>query len=449
MKNLIIMEFNELCPQLIKKFMDEGKLPNFKKLYSKSLIKLTDAKAKGEDLNPWVQWVDLHTGVNYKDHGVKKLNESKTYNGNFTWDVLAKKGNVRSWICGSMNASYSHSFKGRFLPDPWSGNIAPFPLGEMDNLYRFVSQNVQGHSGSNQPISNFEFLSAILKNGVSKRTIAKLAIQVLREKLKFGKTWERAMLLDWVQFDVFKHYYNVERPQFCTFFSNTVAHYQHHYWYDYEPDIFRNIIDHRIDAKKSRAIERAYINTDKLLGKLKNLVGKNCAIVFVTGLSQKPYTKNQRFYYHVRDTNNFKNLFKVPSSVPYEAVMADQFQLTADSIQEAEKIKASLDSYEMDSDRYFHEGTNKLFLTFVEGKKVYVQCRCNKLVEENAKFFHSNTRTFYSFYDHFYRMGEMKSGMHDPIGSYWFFDGVNQHKVFNEPVPPSQVHFDVLEYMGV
>ena len=48
MKKLIMLEFNELCPLLIERFVEAGELPNIKKLYSSSVVRTTDANASGK-----------------------------------------------------------------------------------------------------------------------------------------------------------------------------------------------------------------------------------------------------------------------------------------------------------------------------------------------------------------------------------------------------------------
>ena len=37
-KSVILLEFNELCPTLMERFMEEGKLPNFQRFYRESEI---------------------------------------------------------------------------------------------------------------------------------------------------------------------------------------------------------------------------------------------------------------------------------------------------------------------------------------------------------------------------------------------------------------------------
>ena len=49
----------------------------------------------------------------------------------------------------------------------------------------------------------------------------------------------RSVLLDRLQFDLFRWHWQRERPALSTFFLNSTAHFQHFYWRNLEPDRFR------------------------------------------------------------------------------------------------------------------------------------------------------------------------------------------------------------------
>ena len=72
---IVLLEFNELCPQLIEKFISEGQLPNFQKFRGESQVCTTTTHATSELLNPWVQWVTVHTGLTAEEHQVKTLSD--------------------------------------------------------------------------------------------------------------------------------------------------------------------------------------------------------------------------------------------------------------------------------------------------------------------------------------------------------------------------------------
>lgn len=181
--------------------MDEGLPPNFTTLHDTSRVYLTDAKAKGDALNPWIQWFSIHTGLTADKHKVRRLNEAKNFKGAFLWDTLSDSG-YSCWICGSMNANYRENFRGELLPDPWSTDVTSYPQGHFDDYFLFVKEAVTGTS-TGRGGSYWHFLRYMLMNGISLFTLANLIKQVCHEKFAPKVKWKRAMLLDQIQFDLF------------------------------------------------------------------------------------------------------------------------------------------------------------------------------------------------------------------------------------------------------
>ena len=74
---VILLEFNELCPDLLGDFMGRGLLPNFRRLYESSAVFTTDAGEDAPNLEPWIQWPTVHSGLPFADHGVFHLGDGK------------------------------------------------------------------------------------------------------------------------------------------------------------------------------------------------------------------------------------------------------------------------------------------------------------------------------------------------------------------------------------
>jgi len=51
---MIVLEFNELSPALMETFIDQGYLPNFKRLRDESSVFTTDAEEVAPNLDPWI-----------------------------------------------------------------------------------------------------------------------------------------------------------------------------------------------------------------------------------------------------------------------------------------------------------------------------------------------------------------------------------------------------------
>ncbi len=90
--SVILIEFNELCPSLINRFMNDGKLPNFKRMYQQAHVYTSDAEAEPPYLEPWIQWVTVHSGLTYSDHGIFHLGEGHKLREKRVWDVLSAAG---------------------------------------------------------------------------------------------------------------------------------------------------------------------------------------------------------------------------------------------------------------------------------------------------------------------------------------------------------------------
>src|SRR2546427_11307683 len=99
---ILQLEFNELTPRLMFRFMEEGHLPNFQRLFRESHAFTTDAEEEGMNLNPWIQWVTVHSGVGFSEHGIFLLGEGANLRTPWLGNVISDAGQ-RVWLCGSMN----------------------------------------------------------------------------------------------------------------------------------------------------------------------------------------------------------------------------------------------------------------------------------------------------------------------------------------------------------
>src|SRR5688500_16290979 len=95
----ILLEFNELTPSLIDRFIAKGRLPNFARFRDESQLFLTDAEERAPYLEPWIQWVTVHSGLKYTDHGVFNLDEGHKLRAKRIWDVICDHG-LKVLVCG-------------------------------------------------------------------------------------------------------------------------------------------------------------------------------------------------------------------------------------------------------------------------------------------------------------------------------------------------------------
>ena len=72
---MVTLEFNELSPLLMDQFIRKGELPNFERLRGQSQQYVTVADEIAPNLEPWIQWLTVQTGLSYDEHGIFDLGD--------------------------------------------------------------------------------------------------------------------------------------------------------------------------------------------------------------------------------------------------------------------------------------------------------------------------------------------------------------------------------------
>ena len=421
---IVVLEFNELCPDLLNRLIGKGDLPHLKRLRDGSHVFTTDAEESGELLNPWVQWATVHTGLSAEQHGVETLSEGQRVAGKNVWDLLSEAGG-KSWICGSMNASYTDNFRGQVLPDPWSTGIPPYPQERFNTYFKFIRSAVQEHSNEGSGItarSALQFLLYMVKRGLSATTIAAACQQLISERAA-NTRWRRAAIMDRLQLDLFASIWRSERPDLATFFLNSTAHLQHCYWRHFEPDAF-SVRPSASEIKDfGGAIPFGYRAMDVLVGKILRLVGPKCNIVFCTALSQQPYLtfeeKGGRNYYRVRGSETLKQQFGLTMPYNFEPIMAEQFYVRFNSKDDTDKAESLLQSIRASLGGERSERDPPAFHLQRRQDALLVQCNVTTSVAQGARLWAPTRQDSIPFFDVFYHLDSLKSGCHHPDGVLW------------------------------
>ena len=127
-KRFLLIELNEFNEELLSEGANKLKLRNIKKLLSMQSSETNSADfEEHHGLDPWVQWVSIHTGEPSSVHKIKHLGDITNLNNTQIWEELGDYG-FSSGIWGAMNASLNNT-KGSyfFLPDPWTFSEKAFP----------------------------------------------------------------------------------------------------------------------------------------------------------------------------------------------------------------------------------------------------------------------------------------------------------------------------------
>jgi hypothetical protein len=439
---VLLLEFNELCPSLMHKFISEGHLPNFEQLHGQSFAYVTDAQEPQKNLEPWILWVNVHTGVPFAEHGILNLGDEAKLKHQSLWDIANSQGKS-AWICGSMNVKYKKPFKGNVLPDPWSTTTKP-NTRELEPFFNFVRTQVQEHTNDSLPLTRQDYLRFVkfmASHGLSIQTAFMIATQLLKERFK-DERWKRAILLDRLQWDVFRWYFRQIKPDLSTFFINSTAHFQHKYWRNMDPDSF-SVKPSQAEQNKCDAILFGYKQMDRIVGEALRLIDPKTALILVTALSQQPFLgaelKGGKRFYRPRSFEKMSSLLQITGIKKIVPVMSEQFHIYFVSEKEAKIAQDRLDQATVKGE--------KAIYTRRDGNDLFAGCNIFHQLPSDAVL--SIDSSSLPFFDLFYQADSLKSGMHHPDGIFWVRTPARQHRVVKEKVSLLSVAPTVLKLMGL
>ncbi len=442
---MILLEFNELSPVLMEKFIAAGKLPNFKRFHDESQVFTTEADAPAPDLEPWIQWVTVHSGIPYEQHQVHHLGDGHKLEVPNIWDRLSAAGKS-VWVCGSMNVDYEAPINGWVLPDPWVRRAAPTP-SELEPYYKFVSANVQEHTSGNVALTRSDqiaFLRFMATHGLRPKTVASILGQLAGER-RADIGWKRAVILDRLQSDVFRSHYKSARPDFSTLFLNSTAHYQHLYWRNMEPEHFKVKPEADEQEVYQEAILYGYQQMDRLIGELVELAGAEATLVLVTALSQQPSLKYEDIGgKNLYRPNNFQRLLDeagITDRADVTPVMAEEFNIDFDTEEAAIEGKTKLEALRVRGEVAMAAKRT--------GNGLRCQCMIWTQLPDDARLEVEGSDHSVGFFEIFYRLDLLKSGQHHPDGLFWVRHPSRSHHVHEGRAQLMSVAPTILEAYGV
>jgi hypothetical protein len=433
---LFLIEFNELCPALLQRFMGEGILPNFRRFFEASTVYTTDAQEQPPNLEPWIQWPTVHSGLPFAEHGAFHLGDGRRLPQPCVAQLLSDAGH-RVGVCASMNLNYG-KLNGYYLPDPWDQAGTPHP-DWLRPFYHVIARQVQESSreGGCSRMDMLRFGLFLLHQGLTVGTAARIVAQLVRERWNPGLRWRRACLLDRLLYDVFRHLNRRFAVQFATFFCNSTAHFQHYYWRNMEPERFTTPVPATDHPSLRDAIPYGYRMMDRLIGRFLRDY-PDTVLVLCTALSQQPWTDTTKCTYR---PHRFEALLEFAGISPTECqlkpVMAEEFHIECVDDDSAERVEARLRDLEVDG--------APLMKVERDGRDLFAGCRVTAPGALDRQITGSSaTRPFGEL---FYMVHTMRSGRHHPDGVLWVRNG--RHEVSSEKVPLTAIAPSNLKHFGV
>ena len=443
---VILLEFNELSPALMDTFIEQGYLPNFKKLRDASQAFTTDAEEVAPNLDPWIQWVTVHSGLSYDEHGIFHLGDGHKLAVKSLWDLIGAEDKT-VWVCGSMNIKYDLPLRGAVVPDPWTVGVSPFPA-EFEPYYLFVQRNVQEYTNNRVPLSKADylrFLRFMMTHGLSARTVRSIASQLWRERRTGKGKWKRATILDKLQRDVFLYYYKKLQPAFSTFFLNSTAHFQHAHWRNMDPEPFKIKPTDADQAEYQHAVRYGYEEMDRIVGDIVAEAPSNAVIVLATALSQQPCLIYEdiggKTFYRARTFAPLLEFCGITGCEKVEPVMSEEFHLRfgneRDAIVAAEQLAA------------LRVGGRQAMQVERRDTNVFSGCIIYSQLAHDAVLEGAPSGKSTPFFRLFYQVESLKSGMHHPDGILWMRLPGSRPKVHREKVSLRDLAPTLLSFFGI
>ena len=427
---LLFLELNELNLESVAFYCARGLLPTFDRLIARHGLSRTVSESVYENIEPWIQWVTVHTGKSYADHKIFRLGDIVKHDIPQIWEQLETLG-LRVGAISPMNAKHRVRQPAFFVPDPWTRTqITARPI--LRGLYEAVVQAVNDNAQSRVTAAS------AMKLLVGAMVYARPANYAQYLKLAAGahsRPWRKAMLLDLLLADVFVREVRRTRPDFATLFLNAAAHIQHHYMFS--SAAYRG--QRRNPEWYVRPNEDPVLEVYRLYDRIVSAVLRefpNVRLMIATGLHQDPY-EDVTFYWRLRDHGEFLRKIQVPFR-RVEPRMSRDFMVECESEEEA-RVAEQVLKQAIVSDN------TPLFMVDNRGRDLFVTLTYPKQIGPELTF-RIGDRVYADLHKDVAFVA-IKNGHHNGIG--YFLDTHAQAGDVPEEFPLSSVPDRIMSALGL
>jgi hypothetical protein len=335
-RRIALVELNEITWRFVDPFLRDGSLPTFAGLIRRGARATTLAPEVSPDLDPWISWMTVYTGRPASEHGVKFLEQPpETVRGPKIWDIVAEAGRSVGVFGSIMSWPPRKDAEGFWVP----GTFSPGPETSPPELQPIQDMNLK-YTRAHTPLtegvktSKITMLKQLRRLGLKASTLVRVASYFARRSLGLAKEWEKVSLQPLINLDFFERLWREHGPDFATFHSNHVAHYQHRFWRSTDPTPFLEKPGADELKQFGGAIRFGYRSADQLLRRIESLVGPDTVIVVASGLGQQPYVveefKEGRSVVRLQEIGRVLELVGVAGACKPYSVMAPQWNIEFD-----------------------------------------------------------------------------------------------------------------------
>jgi hypothetical protein len=401
----ILLGLNELNFDYIKFYINQGFLPNFKKIFDIQPPIESVSEKEYKLLEPWVQWVTIHTGKPYYEHKVFRLGDIiNNLELSQIFEELENEG-LSVGAVSPFNAENRLKNPAFFVPDPWtkteaSGNWV------VKALYQAVHQSVNDNAKDKLNLKSMISLGLGLLLYVPIHRWSHYLKTVFNEK----KPGAKAVILDSLLADVHLTLWKKHKPDFSNLFLNSGAHIQHHYLFNskaykgniknpewYCPDGFDPLIQ----------ILSEY---DYQIGKILKI--KDVKLIIATGLHQQPH-ENLTFYWRLKEHVKFAEMIGIKNFSEILPRMSRDFLVKFNNEIDATNAEKLLNSF------YAFKDDIKIFELDNRGTSLFVELVYPNDIGDNDSIYSKDSKDSKFKLDNFksyIAFVAIKNGEHNGIG---------------------------------
>lgn len=411
-KKVILLGLNEINFDFIEAYIAKGYLPNFKTLFEKNGYIQTTSENEYKLLEPWIQWVTIHTGKTYAEHKIFRLGDIIGRNDlEQLWEIAEKKS-LSVAAVSPFNAENRLKKSSFFVSDPWT-NTTPSGSSLLKKLSRTVSSAVNENANNSVGMGAAVTLLRSLMSFVPARKYFKYLKLV---STVFSQKGMKAVFLDVFLGDAFLTLWKKHTPDFSSLFLNAGAHIQHHYMFNskvYEGNIKNPDWYCPQNQDPLLNVLKYY---DIFLGELLNL---DARIFIATGLHQNPH-EHLTYYWRLKKHDEFLKTIGLDFFKEAMPRMSRDFLITFNNEQDAIKGAHILESITATNDNA------PIFEVDNRGDSLFVELVYDKEIKDGFKISVGETKSTMNFFN-MISFVAIKNGEHDGIG-YFIDTQIQQNK---------------------
>ena len=427
--NLILVELNEINFDVVQYYIDKGiSLPAMQHIIESGLV-ITRSESEYDHLEPWIQWVSVHTGKEYSEHNIFRLGDFVNSKEKQFFEQVEEAG-FKVGAISPMNATNNLNNPSYFIPDPWTQTDS-----DKSFMSKIISKSIaQSVNDNAQSKLTFKTIVSLVFSFFIMVRPKKYFFMIKYALSSFGKSWRKALFLDMFLFEIHRKLHKNKKPNFSTIFLNAGAHIQHHFLFN-SPYVSSTELKNPswyINENFDPILEMLIVY-DRLISDL--IKQSNSELIIATGLSQKPYT-HLKFYYRLKDHKDFLNDIGINylNVIPR---MTRDFLISFKSHEEAKIAEEKLSSILVNSEEQLFGVIDN------RGKDIFVVLTYPFEIKNDTYINFENKRIL--LFDKVVFVA-IKNGEHSSKGYAFFSKGLSEFKS-NSHV--SNIHGIVLDYFGI